>query len=31
VLGGLACVALLWLVVTVQRTFWRYDAAHPTP
>ncbi|MBU4335808.1 MAG: MFS transporter [Actinobacteria bacterium] len=30
-LGGLVCVAALWLVVGVQRTFWRYDARNPTP
>jgi MFS family permease len=30
-LGGLVCVLLLWVVVVRQRTFWRYDAAHPTP
>ena len=30
-LGGLVCIGLLWLAVGLQRTFWRYDAAHPTP
>ncbi|MCG2798500.1 MAG: MFS transporter [Cellulomonas sp.] len=30
-LGGLVCIVLLWLVVALQRTFWRYDAHHPTP
>ncbi|MBT0993351.1 MFS transporter [Cellulomonas sp. DKR-3] len=31
VIGGLLCVTLLWLLVRTQRTFWRYDAHHPTP
>ncbi len=31
VLGGVACVVLLWVLVRAQRTFWRYDALHPTP
>ena len=31
VLGGTACVVLLWVLVRAQRTFWRYDARHPTP
>lgn len=30
-LGGLVCIGLLWVAVGLQRTFWRYDAAHPTP
>lgn len=28
VLGGVACVVVLWVVVTAQRTFWHYDARH---
>ncbi|SKC80898.1 MFS transporter [Krasilnikoviella flava] len=31
VVGGLACVAVLWLVVRLQPRFWRYDAHHPEP
>ena len=31
VLGGLACVVVLWLVVRAHRRFWRYDALHPEP
>jgi len=31
VAGGLACVAVLWLVVRLQPRFWRYDAHHPEP
>lgn len=31
VVGGLACVAVLWLVVRLQPRFWRYDARHPEP
>lgn len=31
VVGGLACVAVLWVVVATQRRFWRYDALHPEP
>lgn len=31
VLGGLLCVALLWLLVRAQRSFWQYDARHPVP
>ena len=31
VLGGVACVVLLWVLVRAQRTFWRYGALHPTP
>lgn len=31
VLGGTLCVVLLWVLVRAQRTFWRYDAQHPTP
>ncbi|ADG76079.1 major facilitator superfamily MFS_1 [Cellulomonas flavigena DSM 20109] len=31
VLGGVACVVLLWLLVRAQRAFWQYDAENPTP
>jgi len=31
VVGGVACVVLLWVLVRAQRTFWDYDARHPTP
>ncbi|MCK9794502.1 MFS transporter [Isoptericola sp. 4D.3] len=31
VAGGLACVAVLWLVVRLQPRFWSYDARHPEP
>ncbi|MGF0115103.1 MFS transporter [Promicromonospora sp. Marseille-Q5078] len=31
VVGGLACVAVLWIVVRLQPRFWRYDARHPEP
>ncbi|MBO3087878.1 MFS transporter [Cellulomonas dongxiuzhuiae] len=31
VIGGVACVVLLWVLVRAQRTFWHYDARHPTP
>jgi MFS family permease len=31
VLGGLACVVGVLVAVGIQRTFLRYDAAHPTP
>lgn len=31
VIGGVVCVVLLWLLVRAQRTFWDYDARHPTP
>ena len=31
VVGGVVCVVVLWLLVRGQRTFWRYDALHPTP
>ena len=31
VVGGVACVVLLWLLVRAQRTFWDYDAENPTP
>ena len=31
VIGGVVCVVLLWLLVRVQRTFWRYDARDPMP
>jgi MFS family permease len=31
VIGGAACVVLLWVLVRAQRTFWDYDARHPTP
>lgn len=30
-LGGLACVVVLWLLVRAQRSFWSYDAHHPAP
>ncbi|HEY0186793.1 MAG TPA: MFS transporter [Cellulomonas sp.] len=30
-IGGLACVAILLVLVRAQRGFWRYDAAHPQP
>lgn len=29
--AGALCLAVLWLVVGTQRTFWRYDATHPEP
>jgi MFS family permease len=29
--GGLACVVVLWLLVRWQRAFWRYDALDPQP
>jgi MFS family permease len=29
VIGGSLCVAVLWLLVRWQRTFWDYDARHP--
>jgi len=29
--SGVLCVVALWLVVMLQRTFWRYDATHPEP
>ncbi|GIG41738.1 MFS transporter [Cellulomonas phragmiteti] len=31
VIGGVTCVVLLALLVRAQRTFWHYDARHPTP
>nr|WP_194720271.1 MFS transporter [Cellulosimicrobium arenosum] len=31
VIGGVACVVVLWLVVRAQRGFWHYDAHHPEP
>ncbi|QHT57314.1 MFS transporter [Cellulomonas sp. H30R-01] len=31
VIGGLTCVVLVSVLVRVQRTFWHYDAHHPTP
>lgn len=31
VVGGVTCVVLLWVLVRAQRTFWHYDARHPTP
>ncbi|MCB7135006.1 MFS transporter [Cellulosimicrobium marinum] len=31
VLGGVACVVVLWVVVRAYRGFWRYDALHPEP
>ena len=31
VVGGVACVVVLWLVVRAHRRFWRYDALHPEP
>ena len=31
VVGGLVCVVLLGVLVRAQRTFWDYDARHPTP
>ncbi|GAA3800289.1 MFS transporter [Cellulomonas soli] len=31
VLGGTACVVLLWFLVRAQRTFLDYDAHHPQP
>jgi len=31
VIGGVACVVLLWLLVRARRTFWHDDARHPTP
>ncbi|MFE6968466.1 MFS transporter [Isoptericola sp. NPDC057653] len=31
VVGGLACLVVLWLVVRLQPRFWRYDAHHPEP
>lgn len=31
VVGGVACVVLLWVLVRAQRTFWHYDARNPTP
>ena len=31
VLGGLACVVVLWVVVRLQPRFWHYDARHPEP
>jgi MFS family permease len=30
-LGGLACVVILWVLVRWQRGFWRYDARDPQP
>ncbi len=31
VLGGVACVVLLWVLVRAQRAFWQYDALNPQP
>lgn len=31
VVGGLTCLALLWLIVRLTPRFWRYDARHPEP
>jgi MFS family permease len=31
VVGGLACVVILWVLVRAQRGFWRYDALDPQP
>jgi hypothetical protein len=31
VVGGLACVVVLWVLVRAQREFWRYDALDPQP
>jgi MFS family permease len=31
VVGGVACVAVLWLLVRRQRGFWQYDARDPQP
>ncbi len=30
-IGGLACIAGVWLAVALQRRFLAYDATHPTP
>jgi MFS family permease len=30
-LGGIACVVILWVLVRWQRGFWRYDARDPQP
>ncbi|MFD6138866.1 MFS transporter [Promicromonospora sp. NPDC060271] len=31
VVGGLTCLALLWLIVRLTPRFWRYDARNPQP
>ncbi|GAA1720984.1 MFS transporter [Isoptericola hypogeus] len=31
VVGGVACILVLWIVVRLQPRFWRYDALHPEP
>jgi len=31
VVGGLLCVALLWILIRAQRSFWDYDSHHPVP
>lgn len=31
VIGGVACIAVLWAIVRSQPRFWRYDARHPEP